>query len=389
MTAWFQMTQRLMTMKKNNLRWTIVALAGWGVFLFAPFAHAVEITTDLEVDSIFFSTEEFVAGDHIRIYARVENHGTEDVIAYVTFRRGATAIGNSQLVSVRAGGLPDEVFVDFEVPREQFNIAATVHPDSAPDTNPSNNEKLTTIFTPTLDDDHDRVANAVDNCPAVANPEQGNADHDSPGDACDPDDDNDTLTDAQEAVVGTSPTDSDTDNDGVVDAVDVFPTDRSRTQRETPKPTFAPPPSPVVEEETVAAPEALVAEIMSATIDGETAPVIAPAPEVPQASVRERSRQASADAENRADALPGFWSFKNPLIAWVFWILLIVGAAALGLERMIGGKYKKMIVENEPASVVEKVAPVKPKRKPAPKKKRVVKKLPRPAPSTIDEPPAV
>lgn len=387
----------MMRPKKNNLRWAAVVLAWWGGFLFAPLVHAVEVTTDLAVDSIFFSTEEFVAGDHIRLYARVENHGAEDVIAYVTFRRGSTAIGNSQLVSVRAHGLPDEVFVDFEVPREQFNIAATVHPDSAPDTNPSNNEKLTTIFTPTIDDDRDAVPDAQDNCPNVSNSDQRNADSDAPGDACDPDDDNDTLTDAQEAVAGTNPTKSDSDGDGSPDAIDAFPTDSSRTKRAAPvpvpKPIAAPPPvvAPAENTEMILAPEALSQETVSApggatTVSAATTPTPSPAP---AASRRELSKTPPRDTRSPGDVLPGFWSFKNPLIAWAFWILLVVGAISLVLERMIGGKYKKMIVEDEPAPVAQKAVIAKPKRKTPPKKKQVVKKLSKPAPPTIDGPPAI
>jgi Thrombospondin type 3 repeat len=54
--------------------------------------------------------------------------------------------------------------------------------------------------------DGDGVA-LQDNCPAVPNPDQGNADGDAQGDACDADD----------------------DNDGVVDADDAFPLDASRS----------------------------------------------------------------------------------------------------------------------------------------------------------------
>lgn len=100
------------------------------------------------------------------------------------------------------------------------------------------------------DTDGDEVADRVDNCPAVANPLQGNADadridldaygktfdditwpnSDRAGDACDSDDDNDGLSDAMELALGpgtcpaaTGPTDPalrDTDGDGVVDAAE-------------------------------------------------------------------------------------------------------------------------------------------------------------------------
>jgi hypothetical protein len=48
---------------------------------------------------------------------------------------------------------------------------------------------------PPADTDGDGVPNANDNCPSTANPGQANHDGDSQGDACDPDDDNDSVLD--------------------------------------------------------------------------------------------------------------------------------------------------------------------------------------------------
>ncbi len=73
-----------------------------------------------------------------------------------------------------------------------------------------------------LDGDADGVPNSADNCPAAANPLQENNDADSQGDICDPDDDNDTLSDVDETnLYGTNPFLSDTDSDGFDDPVEI------------------------------------------------------------------------------------------------------------------------------------------------------------------------
>ncbi|MBU6160778.1 MAG: DUF4215 domain-containing protein, partial [Myxococcales bacterium] len=71
------------------------------------------------------------------------------------------------------------------------------------------------------DADDDGIADADDNCPTVPNPGQENSDDDAQGDACDDDDDNDGLTDEEEADLGTDPTNADTDGDGLSDGDEV------------------------------------------------------------------------------------------------------------------------------------------------------------------------
>ena len=86
------------------------------------------------------------------------------------------------------------------------------------------------------DQDADGIGDSVDNCVSAANPNQTNTDGDAEGDACDPDDDNDTVADEADAFPldasewvdtdgdGTgNNADGDDDNDGVSDAADAFP----------------------------------------------------------------------------------------------------------------------------------------------------------------------
>jgi uncharacterized repeat protein (TIGR01451 family) len=71
------------------------------------------------------------------------------------------------------------------------------------------------------DSDGDGAEDGVDVCPLVADLDQGDLDLDGVGDACDDDIDGDGLTNADEEELDLSPTDPDTDHDGVSDGDEV------------------------------------------------------------------------------------------------------------------------------------------------------------------------
>jgi len=96
------------------------------------------------------------------------------------------------------------------------------------DTAGGSNAGSATVFE-FADPDGDGLPDLMDNCPGVANADQLDTDGDTQGDACDTDDDDDGLTDAEEAALGTDPLLADTDGDGVNDDTDAFPLDPSES----------------------------------------------------------------------------------------------------------------------------------------------------------------
>lgn len=166
--------------------------------------QAASLTYDLGITAadISFSAP-LVSGQNIRIYAAVHNYGTKDVSGYVTFFQSDALIGDSQTISVRAGGLADEVYVDFKVPSGSFNVRAEIRGQNPIDENPANDVALTTLYVPEPDNDGDGIPDGEDE-----------------------DDDNDGVKDVNEPVIGTDPKNPDTDEDGCLDGDDDFPLDK-------------------------------------------------------------------------------------------------------------------------------------------------------------------
>ncbi len=243
----------------------------------------------MQQSGISFSESQFIAGDEVRIYAMVHNYGDIDVSGYVSFSMAGTPIGDSQVISVRAGGNDEEVYVDFIVPYSDFNILAEIKGTDPADENLANNGVITSMYTPLFDDDGDGVANDDDNCPEDANADQDDADNDGLGDICDEDDDNDTITDEVEEEIGTDPTDEDSDNDGVPDAEDYYPNDPTQSE---------PPVIPTIEDVESSEPEE------TPVVDLPTTPTVdtVPADDSQNEDVTTDQDEVTGDVEDTSDS---------------------------------------------------------------------------------------
>jgi hypothetical protein len=122
------------------------------VLLFPITLAAQDKAADLGLSQtdILFSVarDQLVKDQPVQIYAKIHNHGQRDATGQVVFYSNDVQIGEAQPVSVRAGGLADEVFVDWIVPAESFEVKVVITNINPSDEKPANNQAKTGLINP-------------------------------------------------------------------------------------------------------------------------------------------------------------------------------------------------------------------------------------------------
>jgi len=238
------------------------------------FAEWFESDLSLNSSNTFFSTNDPIADQKLRIYATIENDSKEDLFWYVKFydEKLQQQVWKNEEVSVIAWR-SDDVFVDWIIRGYwEHVISVRVFPQNKSWDNPENNKVSKAIFVDfdsdwdwipdrkDSDDDNDWIFDVDDLFPKNSR-ENADCDSDWVWDNADIDDDNDWVKDLNDAFIcdksewddsdedwiwdnldqdddndwlldieekKTNPKKWDTDNDWINDKDDLFPNDKKR-----------------------------------------------------------------------------------------------------------------------------------------------------------------
>jgi len=182
--------------------------------------------------NVWFSDATIVHDQTIRVYASVNNDGTNDLLGSVQFINQTTGkqIGTDQSISVIAGQT-DTVFVDWRPTAGTYTISVAIYPwDGSGDDAANNTAYLSTTVdydndldgvgnASDPDDDNDQALDPDDLFPYDKN-ESKDTDNDGLGNNADTDDDNDGILDPEDSLPEDPTESADTDADGVGDNAD-------------------------------------------------------------------------------------------------------------------------------------------------------------------------
>lgn len=157
-------------------------------------------------NNIWYSEYPFFAGENVRIYTIVFNSGKGDLLGTISFSDGAKLLGTKDF-SVSGGGKTQDVWIDWVPERGEHSISAVI-----------TSARISRAGQP-----DEPVELAYRESGAQVSFADSDNDHDRIGDTTDTDDDNDGVLDADEVAQKTDPLRADTDGDGVSDGKDDLP----------------------------------------------------------------------------------------------------------------------------------------------------------------------
>lgn len=189
----------------NTVRSLFVALISVSLFLPSAPAFAAKGDVGLVYSKFRFSELPLITGQTVRLYAGIKNYGDVDMSGEVSFSLPGGMIKQPVPFTVVADGASEDVWVDFTVPEDPFNVYVQVW--TTGDTKTDNNTYFSPRYTPLADRDRDGIEDSKDNCPGAANENQRDIDRDGKGDECDAVNDLEQPAPAEEpAITAPAPT---------------------------------------------------------------------------------------------------------------------------------------------------------------------------------------
>lgn len=107
-------------------------------FLFVPFFAFAKVDLSISDTDITLSKDNLIAGQTVRVYARVFNNGDTDVYGFVMFYASGKEISQPQPISVRSNNY-DDVFIDWTPVAGTYDLQAKIINTNPTDENLANN----------------------------------------------------------------------------------------------------------------------------------------------------------------------------------------------------------------------------------------------------------
>jgi len=217
-------------MKKFSIKIQAALIAVFSSISIGNTALAYSEDLSLTDGNVRFSTNTFLEGKIIRIYASATNNSGMDLLGTVRFYNNGSQIGGDQAISIFSHKT-DDVFIDWKPPYGTQKITVKIFPWNKENDDPSNNQIERTIYveqdtdydgapnTSDSDDDNDGIPDDKDAFPLNKN-EWADTDGDGTGDNTDTDDDNDGVPDSKDGMPLDPNETIDTDGDGIGDNTD-------------------------------------------------------------------------------------------------------------------------------------------------------------------------